>query len=460
MRKIIIYSPIIASLICFALLYSTYGLTILESIAVSVFTFSLFNFIKKLSNCFVFLDIIILIASLQWLLGPVLAYQIFNKQNKLALLWDTYMKVPSDQYFAFVLPGTILFILGLKMPLLINYFKNDEWYIENAKNYLREKGYISLLLVGIGFNVTLINPILPHIVQGIFHFFAQLTFIGVFYAIFSEFKYKKTIVLLVLSLLILQCILTGMYGELIYWSLLTFILAIIGNRISFISKIIFFCTGLFFILMIQSIKHEYRAKVWDSGMVRNNDASLFGKLVWDKILHPSQLVEPQKLFDIAIRVNQGFLIAKTMEYVPKHEPFAHGETILKSAVASFIPRIFWHNKPTVGGRDMIVRFLGAPDDLEYSYNLSPIGEAYVNFGVYGGIVFMFFYGLFFNMVFLLILKMSIKLPSIIMWLPIILIGPIQSMEGDILEAINTLVKASFFCWMMYQSFRILFKIRL
>ncbi len=72
------------------------------------------------------------------------------------------------------------------------------------------------------------------------------------------------------------------------------------------------------------------------------------------------------------------------------------------------PRIFWPGKPGSGGKELIVRFLGAPDDLEYSYNLSPIGEAYANFEKLGAIIFMFFYGLFFNWVFEHILRVAIK----------------------------------------------------
>jgi hypothetical protein len=370
------------------------------------------------------------------------------------------MKVPSDQYFSFVLPGTVLFILGLKFPLNVHSRLHDMEYISNVKNYLKNKGNVSLIMLGIGFCITIVNPYLPVIFQGIFSFFAQLTFIGVFYALFSSFQYKKTVVSCALGLLVFQSILTGMYGELVYWSLLTFVLFIIGYQISFTSKLIYFFVGCFLILFIQSIKHDYRDKTWGAGNVRKSDVSYFGQLVLEKISTPSSIFEPKALFGMATRTNQGYLIAKTMNYVPRYEPFAHGETIIKSIFAAFVPRIIWPNKPESGGKDLIVRFLGASPDLEYSYNLSPLGEAYVNFNKYGAIIFMFFYGLFFNYSFKSILQISIKNPSLIIWLPIILIGPIQSMEGDVLGAVNTMLKACFFCWAMYFSFRIFLKIRL
>lgn len=455
-----ILSPFVLSLIGLIFCLIGTGLTGLESLSVSVFIYALFNFITRLSVQFVFLDLVILIVSLIWLLAPVISYQVFNKQNKMALLWDTYMKVSSDQYFSFVLPGTVLFILGLKFPININKRIHDGQYIANAKKYLKNKGNISLVLLGIGFVITMINPFLPSLFQGVFSFFAQLTFIGVFYALFSEFKYKKTIVTLAFAILILQCILTGMYGELVYWSLLTFVLVIIGYRISIFSKIGYLILGSFLILFIQSIKHEYRAKTWGSGNERGSDPGYFGQLIIERVSNPSQIFEPAALFGMATRLNQGFLIAKTMNYVPRYEPFAHGETIIKSIFAAFVPRIIWPDKPESGGRDLIVRFLGAPKDLNYSYNLSPLGEAYVNFNKIGAVVFMFFYGMFFKWSFERILKVALKYPSLVLWLPIFLIGPIQSMEGDVLGAINTMIKAIVFCWAMYFTFRVFFKIKL
>jgi hypothetical protein len=455
-----VLNPIALAIIGISLFLATTELTVLESLSIGVFIYALFNLIRRLSVKFVFIDLIILIISILWLLGPVISYHVFNKYNKLALLWDTYMKVSSDQYFSFVLPGTILFILGLKFPIILNRRIHDGQFIYNAKNYLKNKGNISLVLLGIGFVITMINPFLPSLFQGIFSFFAQLTFIGVFYALFSEFKYKKTVVSIAFLLLIFQCIMTGMYGELVYWSLLIFVLVIIGYNISIFSKMGYLILGSFLILFIQSIKHEYRAKTWGSGNERGSDPGYFGELIIDKISNPSKIFETDALFGMATRANQGFLIAKTMNYVPRYEPFAHGETIIKSVFAAFVPRIIWPNKPESGGRDLIVRFLGAPKNLNYSYNLSPIGEAYVNFNKYGAIIFMFFYGLFFNWSFERILKVALKYPSLIIWLPIFLIGPIQSMEGDVLGAINTMIKAIVFCWAMYFSFRVFFKIKL
>ncbi len=450
----------IISGITFLFLSFLFNLSNWEAGACSIFVFALFNFLKRLAVKFVFLDIIILIASIQWLLAPAIAYNVFNKSNPLAKLWDTYMKVPSDEYYSYVLPGTLLFIVGLNFPLSLKPVPSAQAYINKTKVYLFDKSYICISLVGIGFAFTLIDSFAPQVIRGITSYFSFLTFIGVFYALFSSFKFKKTVVLSVLSLLIIQCILTGMYGALIYWSLLIAILFFIGTPFPYWKKIVFCTIGIFCIFLIQSIKAEYREKTWDTGMVRNSNVSFFGELLGERITNPSTIFEPKRLFGMALRSNQGALIAKTMNYVPKYEPFANGETIFMAVVSAFVPRVFWPDKPMSGGKAMIVRFLGAPDNLEYSYNLSPIGEAYVNFGRLGGILFMLLYGLFYNYIFLLILKWSIKTPTLVLWLPVFFIGPISSMETDVLAGVNSLVKAFLFAWIVYKCYRVFFKINL
>jgi hypothetical protein len=429
-------------------------------LVVIIFFIALFGFIKRLSKKFVFLDIIILLATIQYLLSPYIAYTVFNKSNDLALLWDTYMKLPQNEYFGFVLPASLLFFIGLKFPLNYETRISDQVFIANAKLYLFSKGYISIVLLFMGVIFTFLTPLLPKILQGFSYYFAQLTYIGVFYALFSNFKNKYLVVSVAVMLTLLQTINTGMYGELVFWSLLISTLKLMDYDFALYKKIIFLIFGVFFIFLIQSIKADYRSKTWSAGGVRDGDAGYFGELVLDNLKDPFKIFEPNRLFGMANRMNQGGLIAQTMNYVPKHEPFANGETIIKACLASLVPRILWPDKPESGGRDMIVRFLGAPDDLEFSYNISPMGEAYVNFGKFGGSIFMFFYGLFFNMILVNILRISLKIPSLVLWLPILFIGPIHSIEGDVSSALNSLVKAGLFSWMIYFSFRLLFKIRL
>ena len=178
-------------------------------------------------------------------------------------------------------------------------------------------------------------------------------------------------------------------------------------------------------------------------------------MISDKVTNPSSLFDADQFFFIGVRFNQGWLVAKTIEYVPNKFPYGNGETIWQSVLASFVPRFLWPDKPEAGGKDNLKRFWGY-DLVGYSMNIGPSGEAYANFGIVGGSVYMFFYGLFFNLLLVIVLKQAEKRPTVILWLPFLFIYAI-SVETDLLTTMNSLVKASFFTFIMFRFFKTIFK---
>jgi hypothetical protein len=153
------------------------------------------------------------------------------------------------------------------------------------------------------------------------------------------------------------------------------------------------------------------------------------------------------------------ILSVCIKYVPKHEPFANGETILTTIASSIVPRIFWKDKPRVGGQENICRFLGDCGKYNYSYNIGQLGEGYVNFGKTGGALFMFIYGLFINWSFLKIRSMSLKHPTLVLWIPLLFFA-VLSLETDLLTFLNSFVKGCIFCWACYLIFKYFFKIRI
>jgi hypothetical protein len=81
-------------------------------------------------------------------------------------------------------------------------------------------------------------------------------------------------------------------------------------------------------------------------------------------------------------------------------------------------------------------------------NIGPFGESYGNFGPTGGVVFMFFYGLFFNLAIYLLLRYVKNRPTIILWFPILFLNSIQ-IETDILMTVNSLIKNCLFLAFCY-----------
>ncbi len=445
--------------VIFFLVLEIAGVPLIDSSVWSLLFYSLLTFISGLTYRIGILNAVNVIACLLYLVFPLIAYNIFNEKNPLAFKWKSFMVIDKYDYFSFALPATILLIIGLSFPLGKYRKMSDFYLLRRAKLYLYNRAYIGYMFMVIGVICSLFVPFLGESIKAIVYFFSQLTFVGAIYLVHTNIRSKKLILLLILGLLLVQVVLTGMYGELIFWSLLGTIMLLVGNtKLNLMKRFGLLVLGTFTIFLIQSVKHEYRDKVW-KGAERGNDPALLYQLVKDRITNPASIVDPERVYNMTVRGNQGFLVARTMAYVPKHEPFADGETILQSILSSVVPRIFWYDKPRVGGHENICRFLGDCGKYNYSYNIGQLGEAYVNFGRIGGAIFMFIYGLFINYCFYVIKLKSIRYPTLILWIPLLFYA-VLSLETDVLTFLNSFIKGCIFCWICFFSFKYLFKIRI
>ena len=417
-------------------------------IIVLLFCIAVYHFVRSLGVKICIMEMISLIACLIYLLIPLLVYRYYNEHNALAKLYETTMPIEEKKYFLFALPGTLLLAIGLNTTV-IRQRRTDFELIQNCKLYLRDNRILGLGLIFIGLLSAFSLNVVPNVFRAIVYFSSQLTFIGAFYLLHSNIKGKKWIMIIALALLILQSAYTAMYGELVFWSAFGLMILSIGSKISLMvkSSILIFAAG--FILLLQSVKQEYRLAMW-TGSIKGSKPSAMFQIAKDKIINPSSLIETKKLFAMATRMNQGFLVARTMNYVPRKEPYAKGETIIKALGAALVPRFIWKDKPEIGGREMICRFLGDCHKLKYSYDIGQLGEGYVNFGIIGGSLFMFFYGLFIRMSYSVVANLSIRNATLILWVPLLFFSAL-SLETDFLTFINSFFKAIIFCVVIYSG---------
>jgi len=137
-----------------------------------------------------------------------------------------------------------------------------------------------------------------------------------------------------------------------------------------------------------------------------------------------------------------------MSWTPSREPFAEGETINEALRSAFMPRFLFPNKVTAGGRTYFYRFTGRQLSDTTSMGLGLVGEAYANYGIQGGILFMFIIGLFYNWFIFMIYRIANKHPTIIFFIPLIFLQVVKA-ETDFSVIINHLFKASIAVWMIY-----------
>lgn len=415
-----------------------------ELTAIGLFVYFLLNFIDSIGKSYNPLDVLILITLFQCMIMPIVVFHVYNSDvGIIALKYD--MTVSADRYYGYIFPATLAMIVGIKLPGLLqqSYQQRIFQTIQRAKAHLQGKGNAGFLFIIIGFVSGIMTFFVPGDLNYIVYLFEKLLYVGVLYIYFSDFKSKKLYLGLAFFFIFSKSLAQGMFGELVYIVMLGALLILLGQKIKGYVKFSLAVLGMIFIFLIQSVKSEYRASAWGGG----GGASLYLTLVQDRLSDPGKFFDWTTLFPFVNRANQGMIIGKVMDHVPARAPFAHGETIFTSLAASFVPRLLWPDKPIAGGKLNMERFTGFIIE-GYSMNVSPLGEAYGNFDVTGGIVFMFFYGLFFALVITMLLRIGKRRPTILLWIPVLFLNSVQ-IETDILMCVNSMIKSLLFVWFCY-----------
>ena len=431
-----------------------------ECLSVAFFLYYILSVVDDLGKRLVILDIAILISIITCLIVPILGYHQFNSGNLQSRLWVKYMRVPSEQYYSYMLPAVMAMTAGIKIPL---FYRNKNYttelrYMTNVKAYLADVKWQGLIMVIIGLLASSLRDKVPAAISFICFLLSYLMFVGIFYCLYSNIPFKRTIMIAVFGLLLVRSVTAGMFGEMVFMGALTVVLILLGYKISFGRKLVIMMAGIFGIILLQAVKPAFRKQTW-SGKNAGNELSIFTNVLGEKISKPTSLFTDQSiLFVTYVRFNQGQVISNVLRSVPSRYPYANGETIAISLAATLVPRFLWPDKPEAGGAYNFKRFLGAK--LKgWSENISPFGEAYGNFGVTGGIIFMFFFGLFFNFLFRWLLKIAVNTPSLILWFPYLFFYAI-SIETDVLTMINSFAKAAVFTYFVYKISRHIFKLKI
>lgn len=363
--------------------------SVIETISL-VFSFlSIINFVKKVGKEFCILEIVKVLIVITSLLMPALFFHYFNKFDELANFFEP-MPIASIDYYSIIFPMVIAFFLGINYPGFKILLPND--YFVSLRSNLSKSGKIPLMLIVIGISASFIYKHVPQQLTNFFQLFTYLTYVGLFYSFFSNFHFKNIIISFCLIVSFSQVIYTGMYFEIINFSVVIVLIAMQAKKANLLIKSFIMGVGIFLLLLIQTIKPEYRNETWD-GNKRTANSSVYYDILVSKVKDPKLLFEPINILGFSIRLNHGLILAKVIYNVPLNFNYGYGTNIATSFASSFIPRFIWFNKPKTGGSYNIVRFLGDKDsvDTANSYNLGFIGEAYAHFGRWISLIYLFFF---------------------------------------------------------------------
>jgi hypothetical protein len=392
------------------------------------------------------LELLPVLLLLQYWVAPSLAYY---WQSVAPAQVINPMPIGMAQYTATIIPLVLALWCGVQLGSGWRPQKNTATPATLEKA-LAAQPLLPVLLLGGGILATLLAPITPAVLRLPIYFAQQGLLIGSLHLLFcSPKKWGHYLVLLaVIAWQFWQAVASTMLGPMVWLILILLVYAQWQNRWPLWHITTAGVLGALLLVGILTWKYDYReqaltAHTWGDKVVKL-------KIVLQERL--AQPIEARHWNRALCRLNQGYLTALAVRQVPRHQPFVGGETIRVALLGALLPRALWRNKPEAGGKVNFERFTGEKLSPGVSMNIGPLGDAYVNYGVRGGMVFMFVYGLAISLGYGFFLQFTTAYPLLLLWAPLIFV-PLLEVETDVLTVFNHAVKSSVFVAVAFPFFR-------
>lgn len=378
---------------------------------------------------------------MQMLIGPMLAYNGLD-----SFQFEQYrMQIPETDYFGYVIPAIIGFILGLHFYAgKLDGELIDELGIEKFVTKYKNLPYFFIV---IGFVSSIAAEFFSSDFAFVFYLLAGFKFIGAFMIIMGNKRLKVLPLIIVYGAIIASSLGEGMFHDLLTWMI--FLGCVFaakykpGLKIKSIVGVLF----LLLILTIQQLKGDYREATWKGGEEAN--LATISK-VYNESESKNTFFSTQSLATSNLRFNQGYIITYIMKNIPGRMPYAEGKELMQILEASFLPRFLAPNKLKAGDREFFMKYSGMRIAKGTSMGLSSVGDAYINFGVFGGCIFMFFLGIMYNQVLKGLRRISSFFPVLLLFTPLVFYYPIRP-DCELQTILGHLVKS---CFLLYVVFSI------
>lgn len=387
--------------------------------------------------------------ALQMLFGPMLAYSGLDKFQV-----DTYqMKVSESVYFSYAIPAVVCFILGLH--LFAGRLKGEIVDIERVTEFVTKYTLIPYVLIVIGFFSSIISEMFSTDFNFVFYLLGSFKFVGLFLIILGNERLKIFPLLIVYSSVIISSLGQGMFHDLLTWLIFLGAVLALKYKPNNYLKLIVLTSFILFVVIIQVLKGDYRSAVWQKG--EEGGINTISNTVEERSAS-NTLFDFKSLATSNVRINQGYIISNIMVTVPAKIPFAEGDEMIEILTAAFLPRILAPDKLTAGNRDLFMKYSGMRIGKRTSMGLSSVGDAYINFGIVGGCIFMFVLGLFYSGVLNTFHKLSKSFPVLLVFTALAFYYPIRP-DCELQTILGHLVKSCFLIFVIFFFWNRYFRVK-
>jgi hypothetical protein len=363
------------------------------------------------------------------------------------------MQIPEADYFAYAIPAVFLFILGLH----INAGKLDGEIVDERKIslFVEKNPKLPYLFIVIGFLTSVLSGFFSSDLAFVFYLLGSFKFIGLFLLILGTKELKTLSLVVVIGSIVSSSLGEGMFHDLITWIIFTGSIFAIKYKIGFNTKVVACAAFIFLAITIQVLKASYRSAT--RGGLEEAGIETFSNL-YEKQNENGGLFSAAKLAPATVRINQGFIITNIMVNVPARIPFSNGEEMYQLFEAAILPRILAPNKLNAGDRTIFMKYSGLQIRVGTTMGLSSLGDAYLNYGIYGGCFFMFLLGLMYSFILNIFYKQSKNYPVLILFTALVFYYPIRP-DCELQTILGHLFKSCFLIACMIYFFKKTFRVQ-
>jgi hypothetical protein len=338
-----------------------------------------------------------------YLFAPLLTYFVYFNDV------DYPMKIGADQYFSLIIPGFLLFFIGMyafKSNIFKQSFSEIREYSVPNESMLKSAVFIGVLL-------KLFSGALPTSLSFVFYLFSQIRFIGAF-SLFNVSPRKYYFyVILVLGIEFYHSIITAMFHDSIMWFVFFLLFYTYVKKPSIPTKIIGLSVFIFLILMVQFLKGEYRQSTWTGERKAGLKTAIE---LSQKNTNDNILTNENNVRGTLNRSNQAWILASTINNMDTYKDFQGMNNVIIYLEAALLPRFLAPNKITSGNQGHFNKFSGHEIGENTSMGLGIFADGYIAYGTFGLWIFGLILGLIFSLSFKLVERWSNISPFYIMFL--------------------------------------------
>lgn len=408
------------------------SLSMMEWLSITLFSFNVILFLSALGTRIDVISIILLFASSQWLLGPVIAYHGYSPYFRYNMYVDT------EVYFSFVLPAFIFFEIAM-LFLWNSCNKQNHTIFNKMLQAISQRPNLIYILIGIGAVAMLGRTIAPGSLRFVFFLLSGCLYIGGILYFLNDMTRKWFLIGGLSALLLFESIGSGLFHNMILWFLFIYMYISYYLKTSFRINILVISAALFGLLIIQSIKGTYRTMMMETG-VKEGKTQVFLTLAEEQAGKAGELTAADRVAELNVRLNQGWIISRIMMNIPTYNDYLEGYTFSEALDAALVPRFLSPSKRLGGSVFTFELLTGLNIDESTSMGPSLMGEAYGNYGAEKGIWAMFIIGLIMGGSVFLVMRLSTFYPILFAFIPIIFFQVVKA-ETDSITVLNHLVKS-------------------